>query len=149
VVKPNTVTHQVGHIIDMLPTCLELVGARYPREFKGQAILPVEGRSLARAFRGGEVAQPKLMYWEQDGNRAVRQGYWKLVWDLEVKRWELCDLKADRTETKDLAGKHPEKVKELAAAYDRWAAATGHTDEAPAKKTGKKGVNKSAGKASN
>jgi len=149
VVKPNTVTHQVGHIIDMLPTCLELAGARYPREFKGHEILPVEGRSLVPAFRGKEVAQPKLMYWEQDGNRAVRQGKWKLVWDVEIKRWELYDMKADRTETKNLAAKLPEKVKELAAAYDRWAASTGHTGKAPAQKTGKKGVNKSAGPASN
>jgi len=149
VVKPNTVTHQVGHIIDMLPTCLELAGASYPREFKGHEILPVEGRSLVPAFRGKQVVQPKLMYWEQDGNRAVRQGKWKLVWDVEIKRWELYDLEADRTETQDLAAKHPQKVKELAAAYDRWAAATGHTGEAPARGASKRTVNKSAGKASN
>ena len=131
VVKPNTQTHQVGHIIDMLPTCLELVGAEYPREFKGQRILAVEGRSLVAAFKGKEVAPPDLLFWEQDGNRAVRQGKWKLVWDVELKHWELYDLDADRTETKDLVASYPAKVKELAAAYERWALSTGHTGEAP------------------
>jgi arylsulfatase len=58
VVKPNTMTHQVGHIIDVLPTCLELAGAKYPREFKGNAILPVDGRSLLPVFRGREVPRP-------------------------------------------------------------------------------------------
>ena len=115
----------------MLPTCLELVGAEYPREFKGQRILAVEGRSLVAAFKGKEVAPPDLLFWEQDGNRAVRQGKWKLVWDVELKHWELYDLDADRTETKDLVASYPAKVKELAAAYERWALSTGHTGEAP------------------
>ena len=135
VIKPNTFTHQVGHIIDVLPTCLELARAGYPREFKGQEILPVEGRSLVPAFKGQEVPPPELMFWEQDGNRAVRQGKWKLVWDDELKRWELYDMEVDRTETKDLVAKFPAKVKELSAAYDRWAKATGHTGTPSLKKT--------------
>jgi arylsulfatase A-like enzyme len=133
VVKPNTMTHQIGHIIDVLPTCVDLAGAKYPREFNGNAILPVEGRSLVPAFRGNDVAAPDLLFWEQDGNRAVRQSKWKLVWDVELKHWELYDVKADRTETKDLADTFPEKVKELAAAYDRWAQSTGHNAEVPPK----------------
>ncbi len=68
-----------------------------------------------------------------NGNRAVRQGKWKLVWDVEVKRWELYDVQADRTETQDQVAKLPDKVKELAAAYDRWAQSTGHTGEVPPK----------------
>lgn len=134
VVRPDTLTRQVGHIIDVLPTCLELAGASYPREFGGREILPVEGRSLVGAFKGRELPQPELIFWEQDGNRAVRQGKWKLVWDDELKRWELYDMEADRTETKDLAAAYPARVKELAAAYDRWAKSTGHTGTPPAKK---------------
>ena len=113
---------------------VELAGASYPRQFKGQEILPVEGRSLVAALKGKEVPQPDLMFWEQDGNRAVRQGKWKLVWDVELKRWELYDMAADRTETKDLVAEYPAKVKELCAAYDRWAQATGHTGELPVKR---------------
>ena len=129
VVKPSTKTGQIGHIIDLLPTCLELAGAKYPRVFKGNSILPVEGRSLVPAFRGEELVPPDLLFWEQDGNRAVRQGKWKLVWDVELKRWELYDLETDRTETKDLVAKLPQKVRELAGAYDRWAWSTSHTGE--------------------
>jgi len=134
VVKPNTLTRQLGHIIDVLPTCLELAGAKYPRQFKGREMLPVEGRSLLPAFNGKEAPRPNLVFWEQDGNRAVRQGKWKLVWDGELKRWELYDMEADRTETKDLATQSPAKVKELAAEYDRWAQATGHTGQVPVKR---------------
>ena len=129
VVKPKTLTHQVGHVMDLLPTCLELAGATYPRQFKGNSILPVEGRSLVPAFCGREPAPRELLFWEQDGNRAVRQGKWKLAWDIELKRWELYDLEADRTETKDLAATTPEMVKRLAAAYDDWAQSTGHTGD--------------------
>ena len=133
VVKPNSLTHQVGHIIDLLPTCRELTGAKYPREFRGNPIVPVEGRSLVSAFRGKELAPPDLLFWEQDGSRAVRQGKWKLVWDVELRRWELYDLEADRTESNDLVATLPQKVNELAGAYDRWAESTGHTGEVPSK----------------
>jgi arylsulfatase A-like enzyme len=147
VVKPNTLTHQIGQIIDVLPTCLELAGTKYPRVFNGQQILPVEGRSLVPAFRGTTVPAPDLLFWEQDGNRAVRQGKWKLVWDVELKRWELYDVQADRTEKRNLVTTYPAKVKELAAAYDRWAEMTGHTD-APPPKAGKSRAKKSAGRLS-
>jgi len=138
VVKPNTITRQFGHIIDLLPTCLELAGADYPQEFSGRKILPVEGRSLVPAFRGKTAAQPELCFWEQDGNRAVRQGKWKLVWDVELKHWELYDVEADRTETENVVAKYPAKVKELSAAYERWAQATGHVGELPLKKASKR-----------
>jgi arylsulfatase A-like enzyme len=139
VVKADTLTHQVGHIIDVLPTCLELAGAQHPREFNGRKTLPVEGRSLVPAFKGKIVPQPDLLFWEQDGNRAVRQGKWKLVWAFDLKHWELYDVEADRTETKDLVSKHPEKVKELAAAYDRWAGATDHGEFVPPQRRPKPG----------
>jgi arylsulfatase A-like enzyme len=134
VVKSNTLTHQVGHIVDLLPTCLELAGATYPQEFKGTQLPPVEGRSLVPVFRGKQRTPPALLFWEQDGNRAVRQGKWKLVWDVELRHWELYDFETDRTETKDLAGKYPAKAEELASAYERWSRATGHTGDGPVKR---------------
>jgi arylsulfatase A-like enzyme len=131
VVKSNTLTHQVGHIMDLLPTFREVADATYPREFKGNQIPPMEGRSLVPILQGKALAPPDLLFWEQDGNRAVRQGKWKLVWDIEFKRWELYDLEADRTETKDLAGACAAKVEELAKAYGRWSEATGHARDVP------------------
>ncbi len=82
-------------------------------------ILPVEGRSLLPALRGRSSADGTL-YWEHTGNAAIRRGRWKLVRDWPSP-WELYDLERDRTELVDLAGRHPELVAELAAAWDAWA----------------------------
>ena len=77
------------------------------------------GRSLVPAFQGKPV-QREALYWEHEGNRAVRDGKWKLV-AKEKQPWELYDIEADRTEMNDLASKQPAKVKELAAKWDAWA----------------------------
>ncbi len=125
VVQAGRITHAVGHIIDVLPTCAEVAGASYPREFAGNEILPCEGLSLLPVLTGGTREGHERLYWEWAGNRAVRQGDWKLCWDRKVKRWELYNLVVDRTETRDLAAEHPERVKRLAAAWTAWAEKTG------------------------
>jgi len=112
--------HPPGHIIDLMPTLLDVAGASYPAEFQGRPILPMEGRSLAPLFRGETREGHEALFWEHQGNRAVRQGRWKLV-AAHKGPWELYDLEADRTELHDLAAQHPEKVRELQALYERWA----------------------------
>jgi len=117
------ITHEQGHIIDLMPTLLELGHATYPAEYHGNRILPAEGRSLVPVLEGG--TRPVAMYaWEHEGNRAIRQGDWKLVSQLP-SHWDLYDMKADRLETHDLASEFPEKVAALAALYDSWAQRTG------------------------
>lgn len=126
-VKPGTRTNQVAHIIDILPTCLEAAGARPLREIRGQPTQPLEGRSLAAVFRGGEREPHPQLFWEWAGNCAVREGRWKAVWDTlnPEGKWQLYDLEADRTELNDLAAKHPELVQKLSADYVEWAKALG------------------------
>jgi arylsulfatase len=126
-VKPGTMTGQIGHIIDVLPTCLDLAGGKPLSEFAGKKTLPPEGRSLAGVFRGEQRAAPERLFWEWAGNCAVREGQWKLVWDTlsPTKKWQLFDVVADRTETKDLAASHAARVKEMSAAYVTWANALG------------------------
>jgi len=114
------ITRQVGHITDIMPTLLEAAKAVYPKEFKLQPILPLEGTSLQPVFEGKDRPEPKPIFWEHEGNRAVRSGAWKLV-SRYPGAWELYDLNADRTELHDLAGTHPEKVRELSDLYQRWA----------------------------
>jgi arylsulfatase len=111
---------QVSHLIDLMPTCVELAGATYPAEFKGRKIQSMEGKSLVQAFAGKETAT-RPIFWEHEGNRAVREGRWKLV-ALNGQGWELYDMEADRTELYDLAGKMPDKVKDMTARWDAWAA---------------------------
>jgi arylsulfatase len=110
--------HQPGHLIDVMATCLDLAGAKYPA---GKT--PPEGRSLVPAFADRPVERDAL-YWEHEGNRAVRAGDWKLVAKAPDGPWELYDLKADRTEQHDLAAEHPEKAKELTARWEAWAKRT-------------------------
>jgi arylsulfatase len=108
-----------SYLTDVLPTCLELAGATYPAQRGGHEVLPHEGVSLIPAFRG-EPAVPRLLFFEHEGNRAVRDGPWKLV-ALRGKPWELYHIEADRGERNDLAAREPGRVEELAGAWDAWA----------------------------
>jgi arylsulfatase A-like enzyme len=125
VVAPNTITHQVGHIIDLMPTLLDVAGGTYPTSYQGHPILPVEGLSLVPILQGRDRPGHDTLFWEWSGNRAIRRGNWKLAWDKKIKKWELYDLDADRTETRDLAASHPDRVTKMAAAWTDWAARTG------------------------
>ncbi len=111
VVKPGTISRQVGHVIDLLPTLLAAAGA--PPH-------PTDGKDLFE----GDPDQPRTLFWEHEGNRAVRRGDWKLV-SVLGSSWELYDLANDRTELTDLAASRPELVRELASLYEDWAARSG------------------------
>jgi arylsulfatase len=126
-VKPGTMTNQLGHIIDVLPTCLEIAGGKPLAEINGKKTAPLEGRSLLPVLRGEQRTAPPRLFWEWAGNCAMREGPWKLVWDTlnPQKQWQLYDVVTDRTETTDLATKHPERVATMAAAYTEWAKALG------------------------
>jgi len=80
----------------------------------------MEGKSLKNVFLG-ETLPPRSLFWEHEGNAAVRHGDLKLVRKGRSGPWELYDLKTDRTELHDLAASQPEKVKELAAEWEAWA----------------------------
>ncbi len=114
----------VGHVIDLLPTFLDAAGATYPATYEGHRIRPVEGRSLLPAFLGKSGSPARTLFWEHEGNRAVRSGPWKLV-ARRKGPWELYDLSKDRTETADLSGRLPDKVRELSAAYQEWSQRVG------------------------
>ncbi len=111
---------QPGHVIDILATCADVAGAKYPAEFNGRTITPLEGRSLVPAFDNRPIERDAL-YWEHEGNAAIRVGDWKLVRLKRTGDWELYNLKTDRTETKNLAAEKPELAKELAAKWNAWA----------------------------
>ena len=87
-------------------------------------IIPVEGRSLVPIFEGQQRKPHATLAWYWSGNRAIRQGDWKLVWDRTVKRWELYDLSVDRSETNDLAEAHPDRSKRMAETWTGWAKRT-------------------------
>ncbi len=116
----GSLTHQPGHIVDVMATCLDVAGIEYPKTYKGRELNRLEGKSLLPIFEGKKRRGHEAIYWEHEGNRAVRQGKWKLV-SAHKGPWELYDLEADRTELNNLAEKHPQKVEQLKVMYESWA----------------------------
>jgi arylsulfatase len=129
------------HLIDIAPTLLELAGATKPTTLRGHAVPPAPGRSLLPAF-AKEISLPRdFLWWEHEGNRAIRAGDWKLV-ALAKGGWELYDLSRDRGEQHNLAAARPEKVRELEALWTRHFEATkqlAFTDPPPADANPNKG----------
>jgi arylsulfatase A-like enzyme len=115
----NEVRHSPGYLPDIMATVLDITGTPYPQAWPGRDVAPLEGHSLRSAFAREQEERPP-MFWEHEGNAAVRIGKWKLVRDYP-KPWELYDMEADRTELTDLAAKQPDRVREMAAQYEAWA----------------------------
>jgi arylsulfatase len=111
---------QCGHLIDIMPTCLEAAGAVYPAEYGGHRISPMAGRSLLPAFDNHPIKRPEGLFWEHEGNRAVWKDHYKLVSRFK-QPWELYDLTKDRSEMHDLSSDQPEQAEKLRAMYDAWA----------------------------
>lgn len=111
---------QPTHVIDIVPTCLEVSGATYPSDVAGTAITPLAGRSLVPAFNDQPIMRDAL-FWEHEGNAAVRVGDLKLVRVGRKGDWQLYDLAKDRTEQNNLAKDRPADVAALSARWDAWA----------------------------
>jgi len=118
------IVHDPCHIIDIMPTILEMVGATHPERFRGQRMTPLAGQSLLPALSGNRTGGARSLCWEHAGNRAARVGALKLVAENGAP-WELYDLEADRTELNDISGRFPEKAAEMANRYSEWARKVG------------------------
>ena len=110
--------HDPGHLVDLAPTLLELAGGQWPDKLDGFVVPPRPGRSLVPAFAKDGTVTHDYLWWSHIGNRALRAGDWKLVAKGAEGPWELYDLRTDRSESSDLAAKHPEKVQELAKLWE-------------------------------
>ncbi len=133
-IKRGRIERQVGHLIDIMPTLVELCGACYPETRKGKRIKPMPGISLVPALKGGRLNRKDPLYWEHVGNRGVRIGDWKLVAAKPDLEWELYNLREDRTELNDLSEKFPEKKRQLIEVYEKWAKANGVKPRKPSRK---------------
>jgi arylsulfatase len=115
--NPGSWCHQPGHLIDIAATCVDISNSQYPRD-----AVPLEGKSLRPTFANQPIER-EAIYWEHEGNRAVRQGNWKLV-AKHNKDWELYDLSKDRIEANDLSKVQPEIVARMARMYEAYAQRT-------------------------
>jgi arylsulfatase A-like enzyme len=110
--------HTPGHVIDIVPTLLELAGAQRPETWEGHALPPLPGKSLVSAFGADFAVARDCLWWLHEGNRAIRVGDWKLV-AAKDESWELYDLASDRSETDDLAERDPDKVRQLSQLWQQ------------------------------
>ena len=131
----------VGHLIDLVPTLLEIVGGKQPDTVAGLPVPALPGKSLVPVFTQDNSVPREFLWWCHDGNRALRIGNWKIVADHKGPL-ELYDLSIDRSETHNLATKYPEKVQEMEKVWLKHAEemqALSQQDPAPAgKKVGRK-----------
>ena len=123
----GSIVHDPCHNIDLMPTILEIAGAKHPETYRGQRMTPLAGQSLVPVVTGRVSTAERPLFWEHMGNRAVRVGALKLVAD-NAAPWELYDLEADRTELNDLVQKVPASVNELGKRYQEWARTVGVED---------------------
>ena len=115
------IVHQPTHVIDIMATCLDVGGVPYPADYNGQAIQPLAGESMAPLLRGESWTRERPIFWEHEGNRAVRWQEWKLVSKFPGD-WELYHMHDDRTELNNLAPKSRDRVNGFVQQYDEWAA---------------------------
>ena len=125
--QKGTISHEPGHLIDLLATCMDATGADYPLEYNGQLTSPIQGRSLLPLLHGKERDGHDWLYFQFGNNRAIRQGDWKAV-SARGGRWELYDLAKDRTELHDLAAELPQRLQSMKAL---WHHAAKDVDQAP------------------
>ncbi len=120
----------LGHVIDVLPTCLDLAGVTYPDRFADHALLPLEGTSLVPALRGNPGVRAGALYFEHEGGRAVIADDWKAV-ARAGQPWELYHLAVDATETRNMSASEPERLANLTRLWHSWAARVGAPLPAP------------------
>ena len=114
------IVNDTGHFIDLMPTFLELAGAKYPTALDGRKPLPLDGRSLAPVFRGEPLGPRDFLAWRVPQHRVFRVGDWKIISKNEKSPWELYNLARDGTETTDLAAQQPQRVREMAERWQVW-----------------------------
>ncbi|MCB1120904.1 MAG: arylsulfatase [Verrucomicrobiae bacterium] len=110
-----------AHLIDIMATAVDLAGTNYPAYFNGNELTPLEGISLRPALTGAPLERGKPIFWEHEGNRAIRDGKWKLVSKGPTSAWELYDMEKNRTETNDLSQKERNRAAYMLYQWEQWA----------------------------
>ncbi len=116
----NNINRGVAHVIDIMPTCLELAGVNYPDSINGQKTLKLDGKSLVPLLLNKTESIHDTLYWEHQGGRAIRIGEWKMS-SLPRQNWQLFHISGDHTEMNDLAAQYPDKVASMNEAWEKWA----------------------------
>jgi len=119
-IPAGALRHEPAHIVDVLPTFLELARAEYPAIIRNRSSLPLAGTSLLPLYQGASV-EHDVIFFEHESHRAVRHGKWKLLGLGSTGAWELYDIESDRDERRNLASAEPDRVRAMAAQWEEWA----------------------------
>lgn len=119
-IPPGQIVHEPTHVIDIMATCLDVSGVAYPDEYDGRTIQPLVGESLAPLLRGENWTREQPIFWEHEGNRAVRWQEWKLV-SKHPGEWEFYNMQADRTELNDLFEQDKDRASGFVRQYNAFA----------------------------
>jgi Arylsulfatase A and related enzymes len=121
--KTGSITSQIGHVIDIMATCIDVARAKYPSNYKGNDIIPLEGQSLLPVFRKGQRPGHDYLGFEHFGEKAfISKDGWKIVKINNPKaQWELYNLNNDRSELHNVAAQYPDRIAKMASEYEKWA----------------------------
>ncbi|MBF0199370.1 MAG: arylsulfatase [Planctomycetes bacterium] len=120
IAKPGTINKKhVGHFVDVMATIVDITGAEYPAEFKGEKVNPMAGVSFLPELKGNQESKNERdLFWQWSKGKAMRQGKWKVV--AKGKKWELFDMEVDVNETTDLSKKYPELFDSMKKQWGQW-----------------------------
>lgn len=121
------IVHEPFHVIDIMESCIEAAGIQYPLNYKGKDITPTPGISFFKSIKDKEWKREKPIFWEHEGNCAVRLGKYKLVRQYP-NNWELYDMEKDRTELNNIIGENKELSEKMTAMYEKWSRECGVID---------------------
>lgn len=110
----------IVHVMDIMPTCLEVAGVNYPGKYNGRTLSPLNGKSIYPIFNNEQIANERLLFWEHMGNKAVRMKDTKLV-KSRNGQWELFDMENDPTELNDLSSTNLKLKDSLETMWNEWA----------------------------
>ena len=113
------IIHEPSHVIDIMATMVAVSGAKYPEKYNGNTITPMQGINMLPAYKGGKVNRNAPIFWEHEGNVALRDGKWKIVKEVLEPEFQLFDMKKDRTEMNDLKNKNPKEYSRIKALFDK------------------------------
>ncbi|SHM16266.1 arylsulfatase [Flavobacterium flevense] len=114
------INYSLAHIMDIMPTCLEIANVPYPKVYKGNQITATDGHSLVPIMKGKTVTNYDDLFFEHQGGKALISGDYKIV-ALAKEKWALYDLSNDKTETKDIFSDNPKKANEMIVKWNEWA----------------------------
>jgi len=123
--QKNTISDHIGHVSDIMATCLNIAGASYPEQIEGNTLIPLPGKSLLPALKGEVADTARTLFWEHIRSKGIRDGNWKMSAPRGTGEWELYNMAKDPSESNNLAEQMPGKVEELDKKYETWAAQVG------------------------